>query len=135
MSLLEPFIYNGGTYYNVVATQIGIDHPDEVVVIGAHFDSVNNPGADDNGTGTAMVMEMARTLSPLRSSRTIKYVLFDREEQGRRGSIAFVNTHAAENIIFALTADMVGHDSGAYGMDVYGTPASAPSSTASATRS
>lgn len=116
---LEPFVYNSVTYYNIVATQPGTDNPSQTVVVGAHFDSVNNPGADDNATGTALVMEMARVLSQHRSSRRIRYCLFDREEQGRRGSIAYVAAHGADNTVWALTADMVGHDSGAYGMDLY----------------
>lgn len=116
---LEPFVYNTVTYYNVVATQPGTDNPNQTVVVGAHFDSVNCPGADDNATGTAMVMELARILSQHRSSKRIRFVLFDREEQGRRGSIAYVNSHAADNTVMAVTADMVGHDSGSYGMDLY----------------
>lgn len=118
---LEPFVYNSVTYYNVVATQPGTSNPNETIVVGAHFDSVvNGPGADDNGTGTALVVEIARVLSQHRSARRIRYVLFDREEQGRRGSIAYVAAHGADNTIMAVTADMVGHDSGAYGMDLYG---------------
>lgn len=117
---LEPFQYSGNTYHNIVATQLGHDDPDQIIVVGAHFDSVNNPGADDNGTGTALVMEAARVLSAHRSAKTIKYVLFDREEQGLRGSSAFVAAHSNENIIMAVTADMVGHDSGFFGMDIYG---------------
>ncbi|MHC5108951.1 MAG: M28 family metallopeptidase [Planctomycetota bacterium] len=123
---LEPFTYASQTYYNVVATQVGTELPDEIVVVGAHFDSVNNPGADDNGTGTAMVMEMARLFSQHRPRRTIMYVLFDREEQGKVGSEAFVSDHAGENIIMAVTADMIGHDSGAFGTDIYSTSASSP---------
>jgi hypothetical protein len=65
-------------------------------------------------------MEIARVLSQHRSPRTIRYVLFDREEQGRRGSIAYVNAHSGETTVMAVTADMVGHDSGAFGMDIYG---------------
>lgn len=117
---LEPFLYQGQTYYNVVATQLGTDFPDEVCVVGAHFDSVGNPGADDNGTGTALVLEVARVVSGHRSPQTIKYVLFDREEQGKRGSAAFVDDHANEVIVMAVTADMIGHDSGAYAMNIYG---------------
>jgi len=123
--VLEPFVYNSVTYYNVVATQPGTDNAAETVVVGAHFDSVNNPGADDNGTGTALVMELARVLSQHRSSRRIRYVLFDREEQGRKGSIAYAMAHAADNMVFAFTADMVGHDSGSYGMDLYSKATSA----------
>lgn len=118
---LEPFVYNSVTYYNVVATQPGTSNPNETIVVGAHFDSVvGGPGADDNGTGTAMVLEVAHVLSQHRSARRIRYVLFDREEQGRKGSIAYVAAHGADNTVMAVTADMVGHDSGAYGMDLYG---------------
>jgi hypothetical protein len=118
---LEPFLYSGNTYHNIVATQNGTDNPNQTIVLGAHFDSVAaGPGADDNGTGTALVMELARVLSQHRSSRRIRYVLFDREEQGRRGSIAYVAAHGADNTVMAVTADMVGHDSGSYGMDLYG---------------
>jgi hypothetical protein len=117
---LEPFVYQTVTYYNVVAVQPGTDNTAETIVVGAHYDSVNNPGADDNGTGTALVMEIARVLSQHRASRNIHYVLFDREEQGRRGSIAYATAHIVpDNIVWAVTADMVGHDSGAYGMDLY----------------
>ena len=128
---MAPFLYSGNEYYNVVGTQTGTDYPEEIFVVGAHVDSVNNPGADDNGTGTAMVMEIARVLSQYRSPRTIKYCAFDREEQGLRGSTAFVADHTGQNIVMAVTADMVGHDSGAYGMDIYSTSSSAWTSTAS----
>jgi hypothetical protein len=121
---LEPFEYDTVVYYNVVATQPGAEIPDQIVVVGAHFDSADNPGADDNGTGTALVMEVARVLSKYRSPRTINYVLFDREEQGFVGSWAFVDDHADEDITMALIVDMVGHDSGAYAMEIYGKPAS-----------
>jgi peptidase M28-like protein len=117
---LEPFLYNGNTYHNVVATQVGTDFSDAIYVVGAHFDSVNNPGADDNATGTAAIMEIARVLSQHRSRSTIKYCAFDREEQGLRGSRAFVLDHQDENIVMAVTIDMVGHDSGSYGIDIFG---------------
>ena len=122
---LEPFVYNDGIYYNVVATQPGEEFPEEIYVVGAHYDSVDNPGADDNGTGTALVMEAARVLTRHRTPRTIKYILFDREEQGLRGSRAYVAAHPDEQFIMAVITDMVGHDSGAFAVDVYGTEASA----------
>ncbi len=117
---LEPFQYSGQTYHNIVATQVGTDFPNRIYIVGAHFDSVNNPGADDNATGTALVMEVARVLSKHAPTKTIKYVLFDREEQGLVGSNAYVDDHAADQILMAVIADMVGHDSGQYGMDLYG---------------
>ncbi len=130
---LDPFQYNGTTYHNVVATLTGYEHPDEIIVVGAHFDSANNPGADDNGSGSAVVMETARLFSGMRSARTIKFVCFDREEQGKRGSVAFVADHADANIVLAVTTDMVGHNSGAYGMDIYSKNASAAAANGIAT--
>jgi hypothetical protein len=58
---LEGFDDEGVTYHSVVTTQHGTS--DGVVVLGAHFDSVDNPGADDNATGTALVIEPAQVLS------------------------------------------------------------------------
>ena len=43
---LHAFQYQSNTYYNVVATKTGTVHPDQEYIVGAHFDSVNNPGAD-----------------------------------------------------------------------------------------
>ncbi len=122
---LEPFPFQNETFHNVVATQLGASLPDEVIVVGAHFDSVNNPGADDNATGTALVLELARVLSGFRFERTIRYVAFDREEQGKVGSRAFVQAHGDE-VVFALTADMVGQDHGMYGHDLFSTAESLP---------
>ena len=47
---LEPFDLWGTTYYNVVGTKLGITYPDQEFIIGAHYDSVDNPGADDNAS-------------------------------------------------------------------------------------
>ncbi|MCH7953879.1 MAG: M28 family peptidase [Chloroflexi bacterium] len=68
---LDPFIWNSNTYYNVVATLTGTDVPEDIYVVGAHFDTANNPGADDDGTGTAIVMEVARVLCRYRSPAPI----------------------------------------------------------------
>lgn len=122
---LESFTYAAHTYYNVVATMPGTDDPTHTVVIGCHFDTVNCPGADDNATGTAMVMEVARVLSQHRSSKRIRFIAFDREEQGLRGSTAYVAAHGADNTTMAVIADMIGHDSGAYGMDLFSKSTSA----------
>jgi hypothetical protein len=53
---LDPFTYNGQTYYNVVGIQPGATHPDDIYILGAHYDSLNNPGADDNASGVAGVL-------------------------------------------------------------------------------
>ena len=50
---LEPVNYGGDVYYNVVGTKLGATLPDQEYIIGAHYDSVSNPGADDNASGVA----------------------------------------------------------------------------------
>lgn len=120
---LEPFVYQATTYHNVVGTLQGTDAGAGVIVVGAHFDSVSNPGADDNATGTALVLELARVLAQYELGTTVRFVLFDREEQGLRGSAAYVAAHGDE-VSFALTADMIGQDHGANAVDLFSTAAS-----------
>ena len=122
---LHAFAWGSNTYANIVATQVGTTDPDEAIVVGAHFDSVDNPGADDNATGTALVLEMARVLSHVETARTIHFVAFDREEQGKIGSRAYVQDRG-DDVLFALTADMVGQDHGQGGHDLFSTADSRP---------
>jgi len=75
---------------NVVATKLG-EKLDQVVIIGAHYDTVDDsPGADDNGSGIAALLELARVLGRHNYSKTLVLVAFDMEEIGLVGSIDFV---------------------------------------------
>ena len=107
---LDAFTYSGGTYYNVVAVQTGSVRPGDVYVVGAHYDSFNNPGADDNASGVAAVMEAARVLAAYEFEATMMYVAFDREEQGLVGSTAWVAAHAADNILGMISLDMIAYN-------------------------
>ncbi len=70
----------------------GRELPNEVVLIGAHFDAVPGaPGADDNGTGTAALLEVARVLKNHPTKRTIRLVFFNLEECGLVGSSRYVD--------------------------------------------
>jgi Zn-dependent M28 family amino/carboxypeptidase len=95
---LESFSYDSHTYSNVVGVLPGTVHPDRVYIVGAHYDSVGNPGADDNGSGVAGVLEAARVLSQYKFESTLVFVGFDREEQGLIGSYAYANAHKTDNI-------------------------------------
>lgn len=108
----EPFQYNSQTYYNVVATKIGAVRPNDVYLVGAHYDSVNNPGADDNASGVAAVMELARVLSQYQFEATLCFVAFDREEQGLYGSTAYAAAHAADQIRGMISLDMIAYNPG-----------------------
>ncbi len=121
---LDPFQYNSNTYYNVVAVKLGSTTPDQQYIIGAHFDSVNNPGADDNGSGTAGVMEIARVLASYDFDSTIIFIAFDREEQGLKGSEAYANEHAMDDIRGMISMDMIAYNTGAESVDIYGRSAS-----------
>lgn len=109
---LEPFTYLGNTYYNVVGTKVGTTFPDQEWVIGAHYDSVSNPGADDDASGVALVIEAARIISQYDSEYTIRFLAFSREEQGLIGSEAYVDAHISDDILGMVEADMVAYDPG-----------------------
>ncbi len=84
---------------NVVGDLVGSEHPEQIVVVGAHLDSWDlSEGTTDNGTGTTAVLAAADAIvkSGQRPRRTIRFVLFTGEEQGLLGSLAYVKEHAAE---------------------------------------
>lgn len=82
-----------GDGLNIIAELPGVTKPDEVVMIGAHFDSwIGGTGATDNGTGSAVMIEVMRILKTLRLrlDRTVRIGLWSGEEQGIYGSRAYV---------------------------------------------
>ena len=83
----------------VVAEIRGSELPDEVVIVGGHLDSWDpGTGAQDNGTGVAMVMDTARAVMATHRApkRTMRFILFSGEEQGLLGSNAYVKKHLEE---------------------------------------
>lgn len=66
--------------YNVIAKKLGQKLPEEVIVVGAHYDSCDSPGADDNASGIAGMLEIARCLADTRTQRTIQFIAFTNEE-------------------------------------------------------
>lgn len=86
----------GKTSYNAIAEIRGTDKADEVVMLGAHFDSWHSAtGATDNAAGSAIMMEAVRILTALgvKPRRTIRVGLWGGEEQGLLGSKAYVAQH------------------------------------------
>jgi hypothetical protein len=111
------FFNMSGQRKNVVGILPGLVHPERVVYITGHFDSIsedpNNhaPGADDNASGTTAVLEAARILSQYQFENTIKFVAFTAEEQGDVGSGAYVDSIAAagETVVCSFNADMIAY--------------------------
>ena len=102
---------------NIIATQIGKTNPDTIYLVCAHYDSVADFCADDNASGTAAVLEIARILSTQCLDNTIVYALWDEEEKGLLGSQFYANQAAAngDSILGVLNMDMIGYDGDAAG--------------------
>jgi|KBSSwiStaDraftv2_1062776.scaffolds.fasta_scaffold02201_14 hypothetical protein len=83
---------------NVVAEIRGSEHPEEIVLLGAHLDSWDlGTGALDNGVNCALVVDVARAIAAgPRPKRTIRFALFTGEEIGLLGSRGYVHNHRAE---------------------------------------
>ena len=77
----QEFQVQGRICENIEAEVHGTTRPEEIFLIGAHYDSVEgSPGANDNGTGVAAVLALARMFSQVQSSRTLRFVTFVNEE-------------------------------------------------------
>ena len=119
----QPFVYSGQQAApNVIAIQRGTVNPDTYVVCGSHFDSYSYsgtcPGADDNATGVASVLETARLLSQYQFDNSIIYCAFGCEEMGLVGSEAYASRCQQQNmdIIGYFNNDMNGY---LYGNEVH----------------
>jgi hypothetical protein len=101
----------GGKTANVVATLRGTVNPELIYVVSSHYDSVAiGPGADDDSSGTAALLETARLLANQPQPATIVFASFTGEEAGLLGSREFVRRAVADKlaIVGALNNDMVG---------------------------
>jgi Peptidase family M28/Secretion system C-terminal sorting domain len=107
---------------NVIATQVGKTNPDDIYIICAHYDSVTTYCADDNASGVAAVIEIARIMSTQCTDNTIVYAIWDEEENGLNGSDFYAveaadtsNGNTRDNILGVINMDMIGYDGDAPG--------------------
>lgn len=124
---LDPWTYSGcggRTVHNVIAWIPGSGHPNRLIVIGGHYDSRNSsstdgtnpaPGANDSGSQAALLLELARVMSGRSFDATVVFAAWSGEEQGLRGSAAFVNggykAYFPDGTLeLNITADIVGGD-------------------------
>ena len=98
---------------NVLAEKRGTRYPDRIVEIGAHYDTVpGSPGADDNASAVAAVLEIARVLADIPCERTIRYCFFGFEEAGSPGvehHVATIRADTEREVEGILNLDMVGY--------------------------
>lgn len=115
----EPFTFRGVySTRNVVAEKRGAVDPGDIVIIGGHYDSTSTteeretlaPGADDNASGTAAVIEAARLLAPHAFDFTVRFVAFSAEEWGLYGAAYHASRAraAGERIVGVINLDMIG---------------------------
>src|SRR5881396_4230647 len=87
-----------GPREEVYCTKIGATRPDEMYIVGAHMDGIGwGEAANDDGSGTALVMELARVLNApdVRTDRSIRFALWNNEETGLNGARAYVEQRRA----------------------------------------
>lgn len=93
---------------NVSAEQRGQTRAGEVVLIAAHFDAFYG-GADDNSSGVAVLLEVARVAAAHKFARTVRFVGFDLEERGALGSERYVDAGLANDVVAAFVLESVGY--------------------------
>jgi acetylornithine deacetylase/succinyl-diaminopimelate desuccinylase-like protein len=102
---------------NLEVTRPGRHRPEEILLIGAHYDSVfGSPGANDNGSGVAALLEMARHLTNVEVDRTVRFVAFVNEEppfylSGEMGSMKYARAarDRGDDIRLMVSLETIGY--------------------------
>ena len=104
-------------FHNVIVQITGATKPDEIIITGAHYDTVwLSPGADDNASGVAALLELACSLAQNGHDRTLRFIAFANEEQpfsetenmGSRFYAKFIRAQN-ENVIAMFSLEMLGY--------------------------
>ncbi|MFP3831281.1 M28 family peptidase [Chryseobacterium sp. SIMBA_028] len=103
----SPFTYGSATSKNLIITKTGTLYPNKYVIICGHFDTINGPGVNDNGSGTSIILEAARILKNVPTEYSIKFIHFSGEEQGLIGSTHYVNNVVYQGGVRKLDIKMV----------------------------
>ncbi|MCG6535985.1 MAG: M28 family peptidase [Syntrophales bacterium LBB04] len=114
---LQTYTYSGKKYSNVIASRKGAKLPDESVIVGAHYDTVyGTPGADDNASAVATLLEIAQALKDFSPDRTLKLIFFVIEEppvfrSEHMASYVYAKEAKArnENIKSMISLEMLGY--------------------------
>jgi hypothetical protein len=114
---VKSFLAGGSICRNIEVEIRGSTRPDEIVVVGAHYDSSDgSPGADDNASGVAVLLALARNFSSTSPYRTLRLVAFANEEppwfwQPEMGSLVYAKESRLkhENVVAMLSLESVGY--------------------------
>ena len=122
--------YADNTYHNIIAEIRGSKKPDEIIIAGAHYDTVwLSPGANDNASGVAAMLELSRNLVNRNPERTVRFVAFTNEEQpfagsDEMGSVVYARLlhQQGEHVIAMYSLEMLGYYSDKPGSQSYPVP-------------
>ena len=107
----DRFEWEGKSYKNIVAEKRGITSPHKVLILGAHYDTVpGSPGADDNASAVALLLEVARNIQAVPLGSTVRLIAFSLEEYDYGGSAHYVEglKKGGEEILGMISVEMVG---------------------------
>ncbi len=107
----DSFQWEGRSYKNIVAEKKGKTSPDAVFILGAHYDTVQgSPGADDNASAIAVLLEVARNVQNIPLNSTLKLIAFSLEEIGYVGSTHYAEKmkKEGEKVLGMISLEMVG---------------------------
>ena len=115
---LHTYEWKGKKWPNVVAKIEGNTNPDQIIMPIAHLDSISDsklmiaPGADDNGSGVAVILEIARILKEVPISKSVVFSIFSNEERGASGSKAFVQKAIDDHLDIraVINLDVLGYN-------------------------
>lgn len=111
---IDSFTQDGSIVRNIIVTKPGLTS--EYIIVCGHYDTRNGPGASDNGSGVAAILETARLIKDLNTNRTVVFINFDREEDGFKGSSYHVFKHLGDtidtNLYMVLNIDQIGGSKG-----------------------
>lgn len=116
-----------GPFVNLAIESPGVERADEIIIIGAHYDTVFlTPGADDNASGVAGLLEIARAIAHQRHARTIRLIAFANEEEPFYGTklmgsriYSRQSRRERENIVGMFSLEMLGYYDNAPGSQHY----------------
>lgn len=103
----DPFSIGKLKSKNLIINKKGTLYPDKYIIICGHFDSINGPGVNDNGSGTSIILEAAKILKDIPTEYSIKFIHFSGEEQGLYGSRHYVNEVVYQNKTRQIDIKMV----------------------------
>jgi len=123
----QEYQLSGDVVANIEVTHTGTKHPEEIIIVGAHYDAVPGAvGANDNGTGVAAILELADRFKDKNYPRTVRFVAFVNEEPpnfmtGDMGSFVYAKRVAEEkeNIMAMFSLETIGYFSDEVGSQHY----------------